>query len=367
MVLRPWRCLCLIICLSLFAHVARADKDADARRAFEQGVAASSESRWQDARSAFQQSLSLVVKPSTLFNLAVADLKLGLSQEALDALDHFEQLADPKQHASMLARAATLRAEAERNRDAARPANERARGLIEPGNLSKEALASYVQGRDAYARGDDKQALDAFERAHRESGRNELLFDIGIAADRLRFDERAVDALSRFVDLFPALPEADQARRHLDRLNRVMAEKNQPEPATTLAVPREDGPGASASASAIPSAEPAPDLVAPRALLITGGVLAAGALGTAGWWIERSGAKEDRCLDEPSKCTNPDEVRMQKRAAMGVTLSLTVSSLALLTAGGVLLHKRKQGRVALQDLSLRAPGHGLAIGTRFSF
>ena len=212
--------------LALSASRARADAEAEARKAFEQGVAASSAQRWEDARRASEHSLDLVVKPSTLFNLAVADLKLGLAQEALEALDRFEQLANPKQHAAMLERAAGVRAEAERSRDAARPAYERVRGLIEPNDLEAAARESYREGRDAYARGDDQHALEAFTRAQRESGRAELLFDIGIAADRLREDERAVDAFQRFVDLFPALPEAEEARRHLERLQRVLAEKN---------------------------------------------------------------------------------------------------------------------------------------------
>jgi tetratricopeptide (TPR) repeat protein len=334
----------------------------EARKAFEEGVAASSEARWQDARRAFQHSLDLVVKPSTLFNLAVADLKLGLTQEALDALDRFEQLANPKQHAGMLERAATLRAEAERNRDAARPGHERARGLIEPGNLSEEARASYVQGRDAYALGDDKLALEAFERAHRESGKNELLFDIGIAADRLRADERAIDALSRFVDLFPELPEAEQARRHLDRLNRVIAERAQPEPAATITARREEGaaPGGAPPVSA-------PDVSGPRTLIIVGAVLAAGAIGSAGWLIQRSGAREDRCLNDANACENFDVVQRQKRAALGLTISLSVASVGLLTGGAVWLRKRKQGGVALRDLRVRATAEQLIGSADFAF
>jgi tetratricopeptide (TPR) repeat protein len=362
MLVRAWLCLGLMVALSLFAHDARADADSEARKAFEQGVAASNESRWQDARGAFQRSLDLVVKPSTLFNLAVANLKLGLTQEALEALDRFEQLANPKQHAGMLERAATFRAEAERNRDAARPANERARGLIEPGNLSAAAQASYVQGRDAYARGDDKLALEAFERAHLESGKNELLFDIGIAADRLRADERAVDALSRFVDLFPELPEADQARRHLDRLNRVIAERSRPEPAATISARREEGP---VPISAPPSDAPA--LGAPRGVLIAGAVLAAGALVSVGWVIQRSGSREDRCVKDKNVCENFDTVQRQRRAALGLTISLSLAAVSLLTGGGVWLHKRKQAGFALRDVQVQARASQWLGSARFAF
>jgi tetratricopeptide (TPR) repeat protein len=362
MLVRLWLCLGLIVGLSLCACNARADADGEARKAFEQGVAASNEERWQDARRAFQHSLERVVKPSTLFNLAVADVKLGLIEEALAALDRFERLANPKQHAGMLERAATLRAQAERNRDAARPANERARGLIEPGNLSATAQDSYVQGRDAYARGDDKLALEAFERAHRESGKNELLFDIGIAADRLRADERAVDALSRFVDLFPELPEADQARRHLDRLNRVIAERTRPEPAATITARREEGPAPTAAPAGTPL-----ELTAPRSLIIVGAVMAAAAVGSAGWLIERSGAREDRCLRDQDACENFERVQREKRAALGLTISLSVAAVGMLTGGAIWLRKRKQAGVALRDLQVQTSAHQWLGTLRFAF
>jgi tetratricopeptide (TPR) repeat protein len=363
MLVRAWLRLSLIAALALFAPRARADADTEARQAFEHGVSASSDGRWQDARRAFLHSLDLVVKPSTLFNLAVTDLKLGLTQEAIDALDRFRQLANPKQHAAMLERAATLRAEAERSKEAAVPAPERARSLIEPGNLSPEARDSYVQGRDAYARGDDKVALEAFERAHRESGRNELLFHIGIAADRLREDERAVDAFSRFLDLFPEVPEAEQARRHLDRLNRVLAEQSKPEPADTIAARRDEGASAAPSQGGSKA-----ELGAPRALLIVGAVLAGAAIGSAGWLIERSSGRPGRCLDGPrSACSNFADVQREQRAALGLTISLSVTSLALLTGGGVWLNKRKQQGVALRDVNVQLSRDALLGSARLSF
>ncbi len=363
---RTWSTLCfisMIIALSLPAPPARADAEVEARKTFESGVAASNEARWQDARRAFQRSLELVIKPSTLFNLAVADLKLGLTQEALDALDRFEQLANPKQHATMLERAATLRAEAERSKEASAPATERVRSLIEPGNLGPEAQRSYVQGRDAYARGDDALALSAFERAHRESGRNEFLFHIGIAADRLREDERAVDAFSRFLDLFPEVPEAEQARRHLERLTRVVAEKNRPEPATTIALPREDGPSPASERRDDRSSE----LTAPRGVLIAGALLLAGAVGTAGWLIERSTGKPGRCLDDQAACENFSKVQREQRAALGLTISLSLVSVGLLTGGGIWLHKRKHAALSLHDFDMRASSHSFLGTARFRF
>lgn len=363
---RTWSTLSfalLLIALCLPTSPARADTDALARKSFEDGVAASNEARWQEARRAFQRSLELVVKPSTLFNLAVADLKLGLTQEALDALDRFQQLANPKQHAGMLERAAALRAEAERSKEAAAPATERVRSLIEPGNLGPEAQRSYVEGRDAYARGDDSLALSAFERAHRESGRNEFLFHIGIAADRLREDERAIDAFSRFLDLFPEVAEAEQARRHLERLTRVVAEKSKPEPATTIATPREDGPGLASARRDDRNS----DLTAPRGVLIAGAVLLAGAVVSAGWLIERSTGKPGRCLDDQAACENFSKVQREQRAALGLTISLSLISVGMMTGGGIWLHKRKHAARSLHDFDMQVSERSLRASARFRF
>lgn len=363
---RAWTLCCslIIAALSLPAPRARADADAEARKTFESGVAASNEARWEDARRAFKRSLELVVKPSTLFNLAVSDLKLGLTEEALAALDRFQQLANPKQHATMLERAATLRAEAERSKEAAAPATERVRSLIEPGNLGPEAQRSYVEGRDAYARGDDALALEAFERAHRDSGRNELLFHIGIAADRLRKDERAIDAFSRFLDLFPGVPEAEQARRHLERLTRVLAEKNKPEPAATIALRRDDGPNATPARN---GDERQTKLAAPRGLLIAGALLLVGAAGSAGWLIERSTGKPGRCLDDQGMCSNFSAVQREKRAALGLTVALSLVSVGMLTGGGAWLHKRRHTGLALRDLDVHASTHSFVAAARFHF
>lgn len=91
----------------------RADAKDEARILFEAGVAASRAERWYEASEYFHRSLSLAEKPSTWFNLAVAEIKQGHRREGLSALDAFEQSANPRDHAEMLARVPALRTQAQ--------------------------------------------------------------------------------------------------------------------------------------------------------------------------------------------------------------------------------------------------------------
>jgi tetratricopeptide (TPR) repeat protein len=343
----------------LCAARARADTASEARSAFELGVEASRAQRWEDARREFERSRDLVVKPSTLFNLAVADLKLGLSEAAIEALDAFERMASTSDHADMLERAKALRAEAERGKEAARPAVERARGLIEPSQLGAEAQVSFDQGHAAFARGDDTLALKALLEAYRLSGRDELLFDIGVVADRLRDDARAIQAFERFVRVLPELPEAELAQRHLDRLRRLQAQRSAAEPAATIE--RTEQP------RALPNAPPVapPDLILPRTLLVLGSAFTAGAIGTSVWL---AGRQHDwsRCQDRGDACLNADKVTRQARAAWATTVVLGIGGLGLLTAGGVLLGKRK-AKLAVDGVQAQLGPDGFALSTRLRF
>jgi hypothetical protein len=205
-----------------------------AKSAFQAGVEAAEAGDYARARDLFLRSRELMVKASTLLNLAVADLKLGLAEEALAALDALDA-ENPEQN-RLRERARVLRLEAEQ-----------------------------LRARDA------------------EPSPN----------------------------LMPALEVASP---------------------TAAAAP-------SAALPVVPSAPP-PALGPPRALLIAGGALTAGAIGGALWWSDRSQAV-DECHKREMQCLEHAQIERQERAAMAMTLTLATAGLGLLTGGAVWFAQRK--------------------------
>jgi len=64
----------------------------------------------------------------------------------------------------------------------------------------RAAKNAFEQGRDAFDAGRYDEAIERFEHAYELSGRPELLFNVGLAADRLREDERALAAFERYLE-----------------------------------------------------------------------------------------------------------------------------------------------------------------------
>src|SRR5690349_20986756 len=89
----PWLTLVLALCASLVPVSASAQPSADpaeARRLFDAGRAHADAERWPDAVTAFEASRALLERPSTLFNLASALVRVGRSIDALETLDALE-------------------------------------------------------------------------------------------------------------------------------------------------------------------------------------------------------------------------------------------------------------------------------------
>jgi tetratricopeptide (TPR) repeat protein len=65
------------------------------------------------------------------------------------------------------------------------------------------ARGLFQAGKAAYEAGKYEDALSFFEQAHARSGRPQLLFNIGQAADRLRRDEKALEAFRAYLAQVP--------------------------------------------------------------------------------------------------------------------------------------------------------------------
>jgi tetratricopeptide (TPR) repeat protein len=74
--------------------------------------------------------------------------------------------------------------------------------VAQPSN-DAEARARFQAGEAAYARGDYPAALEDFERSYTLSQRPGLLFNIGLAAQRARRRERALEAFQEYLRLTP--------------------------------------------------------------------------------------------------------------------------------------------------------------------
>lgn len=126
-------------------------------------------------------------------------------------------------------------------------AEEPAQAGAEPGaaateSVDEEARGLFLAGRAAYEDGRFEEALDYFRRAHALSGRPELLFNVGQAADRARMDEAAVDAWEAYLDAVPDSPNRRTVETRVRALRKAMArreESSRSEDAASVPSPRE--------------------------------------------------------------------------------------------------------------------------------
>lgn len=104
--------LSLAVPTVLWAQPTPATVTEQARGLFHQGITLADQDRWAEALAAFQQSLGLVPRASTRFNLARALLRLGRLREAIEAFDAYLAEARGASEAERIAGATRLRAEA---------------------------------------------------------------------------------------------------------------------------------------------------------------------------------------------------------------------------------------------------------------
>jgi Tfp pilus assembly protein PilF len=333
----------LMLALGLPATPVRADAKQEARTTFERGVEASRAQRWDEARTQFKRSLELLPKASTMFNLAVADIKLGLGREALEQLDAFEHAAT-EEHGEMVERARVLRPQAQalvESEQATAQSGGNQLSRNEDG-LTDEVRRDVEQARENYARGHDRESLAGFERAYRISKRPELLYNIGVVADRLRDDRRAVRAYDKYVESLPDAPEAAVAQVRAEALRSAIEER--------------EGREARAPERAWQAPQAAadnPNLMLPRFMIVSGVAVAAASVGVLAWIPHRI-KQYDGCLNSTG-CTNPDKIRASKQTAENTRPALwavAAVGLGVTATGAVLLARRKRAAPSQAQLTV---------------
>jgi tetratricopeptide (TPR) repeat protein len=119
----------------------------------------------------------------------------------------------------------------------------------EDGDSDAQARVVFEQGRDAYENGRFEEALLLFRRAHGLSANPVLLYNVALAADRLRRDADALDAYEQYLAAVPDAPQRASVQARIEILRAAVASREraeEPPPAPLLAPepPPASGPGA---------------------------------------------------------------------------------------------------------------------------
>jgi len=131
-----------------------------------------------------------------------------------------------------------------------------------------EARALFEAGRAAFIEGRYEDALDYFDRSYEISGAPELLYNVGHAAERLRQDERALDAFEAYLREVPDAEERASIERRIALLREAIAER---EAIARDAEPEQtDPPRPSEARAAPPAPEPPPSEPSPAGWVVAG-------------------------------------------------------------------------------------------------
>ena len=121
------------------------------------------------------------------------------------------------------------------------------------------AREQFEAGRTAYDGGDFEAALGHFEAAYQQSGRPRLLYNIGLAADRLRHDERALEAFRAYLASVPDAENRVEVENRIRALAPVVAEEAAAAQAAEQAAPASAQQAPPPEQAAQPRAESEPD------------------------------------------------------------------------------------------------------------
>ncbi len=94
----------------------------------------------------------------------------------------------------------------------------------------REARALYEAAVVAFDEGRFADALRLFRRSYERSGRPELLYNVGTAADRLRYNEEALEAFEAFLAARPDAEQRANVEARIAVLRQVIADAARPTP-----------------------------------------------------------------------------------------------------------------------------------------
>ncbi len=226
-------------------------------------------------------------------------------------------------------------------------------------DADREARALSEAGLTAYHAGRYESALEYFERSYALSQRGALLFNIGAAAERLRRDERAIEAYEAYLEAVPNAQNREAVLSRLEILRRHVAARQPKKDMRAIRTIPAPPP--------IDTAEREPrgqGVLGWTLVGVAGGALALTAAAIP-WWIDRKDAT-DMCALPDRVCENQSTVDTQRKAALATWIAGGSIAAASLATGLFFLlrdgpKKQKQARRATSTRWGCAPGLGSAI------
>lgn len=208
-----------------------------------------------------------------------------------------------------------------------------------------DARAAFERGRTLYDSGEFLQAAQAFEEAHRLSGKDALLYNLYLAHRDANQPEQAAAALRGFLTKVPNVENRAQLEARLAALEQGLArerEQREREAASATAAPPANVAAQTATSPLTPapadSAKRSPRFIAAIALASVGGAMMLTSLATGMLARSRQNELEREC-DANKVCDDPslrDTADSGKRLAR-TTDGLLFGGLAVAAAGTVLL------------------------------
>ncbi|MCZ7681037.1 MAG: tetratricopeptide repeat protein [Sandaracinaceae bacterium] len=203
----------------------------------------------------------------------------------------------------------------------------------------EEARGLFEAGTAAFAAGRYESALDHFERAYELTGLPELLYNIAQSADRLRRDERALEAFRAYLEATPAAEDRAAVEARIAALERTLAERRADAEARALA--EEEARRARGDATA-PGGRPlarAPGLAQPAGWLVAGAGALSAIAGVALLALADQRAGEVRAAEEGTLWVDVASAYADAESfsiAGGVLLGVGAAALAAGLVWGVL-------------------------------
>ena len=229
-------------------------------------------------------------------------------------------------------------------------ASAQAGDVEQPAATDDEARGLFLAGQAAYGRADFDAALGHFERAYELSGRAELLFNIGLAAQRARRRERALEAFREYLRLVPDAPNRADVEARIAEVEELVAASPDAPP---------DGPSDGSSATTVegdgPGALPWVVIAGSAAVAIGGGVL-----------LVLSGSAVSNVEDAPEGTPWTDVSGSYDSAPLLSTIGVVMLAAGVVGAGvGVVLLSSGGSSTESDAVALRLLPGGVTLGGRF--